>query len=116
MYSPEEELENCDEENVEQITEVEFLSDSLYQLQDQMDVIQSQVDQLMNNKTEVIKNKDNTINTVHQHVRCDKCNVSPIRGKRYKCLICLDYDHCENCEIEFPHEHDMIVLKKQRNH
>lgn len=51
----------------------------------------------------------------HPCIRCDKCSKFPIIGTRYKCLVCFDYDHCEECESKYPHEHDMIVLKSKRN-
>lgn len=40
---------------------------------------------------------------VHEHVACDSCHptsFSPIKGVRYKCLICPDYDLCEGCEAQ----------------
>ena len=30
-------------------------------------------------------------------VSCDSCLKSNFRGKRYKCLICYDYDLCATC-------------------
>ena len=30
-------------------------------------------------------------------VSCDSCSKSNFRGKRYKCLICFDYDLCSTC-------------------
>lgn len=40
-------------------------------------------------------------NLVHSNTTCDVCHPNefvPIRGVRYKCLVCLDYDLCEKCE------------------
>ena len=34
---------------------------------------------------------------VHIGVTCDHCCASPIRGVRYKCSCCSDYDLCEDC-------------------
>lgn len=36
----------------------------------------------------------------HEGVRCDACSRTNFRGKRYKCLICFDYDLCETCYEE----------------
>lgn len=33
-------------------------------------------------------------------VSCDACLKSNFRGRRYKCLICYDYDLCANCYEE----------------
>ncbi|XP_053407172.1 E3 ubiquitin-protein ligase KCMF1-like isoform X2 [Mercenaria mercenaria] len=33
----------------------------------------------------------------HEGVSCDSCLKSNFRGKRYKCLICYDYDLCATC-------------------
>lgn len=33
----------------------------------------------------------------HEGVRCDSCLRADFRGKRYKCLVCYDYDLCETC-------------------
>eukprot|EP00919_Chromeraceae_sp_WS-2016_P073700 GHVR01174268.1.p1 GENE.GHVR01174268.1~~GHVR01174268.1.p1 ORF type:complete len:177 (-),score=54.84 GHVR01174268.1:1-531(-) len=34
---------------------------------------------------------------VHVYVRCNGCNMSPLMGKRYKCLLCYDFDLCDTC-------------------
>ncbi|TBU25294.1 hypothetical protein BD311DRAFT_700421 [Dichomitus squalens] len=35
--------------------------------------------------------------TVHKNVRCDFCGRRDIRGIRYKCLQCPDFDWCSTC-------------------
>jgi sequestosome 1 len=47
----------------------------------------------------------------HGSVICDCCNQQGIRGIRYKCLICADYDLCATCEGKRLHdEHPMIRI------
>ncbi|KAL6073674.1 negative regulation of SNARE complex assembly [Balamuthia mandrillaris] len=36
----------------------------------------------------------------HEGVACDGCGVSPIRGIRYKCVNCVEYNLCSKCEDE----------------
>ncbi|RWS31039.1 E3 ubiquitin-protein ligase KCMF1-like isoform X1 [Leptotrombidium deliense] len=33
----------------------------------------------------------------HEGVSCDSCEKNNFRGKRYKCLVCFDYDLCSTC-------------------
>lgn len=43
---------------------------------------------------------------VHSSHWCNHCNVAPIKGPRFHCVSCLDYDLCRNCEAnqsETPH-------------
>merc|ERR1712154_731732 len=35
---------------------------------------------------------------VHHGVTCDGCDMNPILGPRYKCLVRDDYDLCGRCE------------------
>lgn len=34
---------------------------------------------------------------VHEGVKCDGCNATPIIGDRYKCTGCTDFDFCGRC-------------------
>nr|CAD2159818.1 unnamed protein product [Meloidogyne enterolobii] len=49
---------------------------------------------------------------IHLNVICDVCDQM-IRGRRYKCLICPDFDLCQSCEQKNEHfEHAMMRLVK----
>lgn len=47
---------------------------------------------------------------IHKGIRCDICGKNPIRGKRFKCIICRDYDLCMACERTNNHIHPMLRL------
>ena len=51
---------------------------------------------------------------VHYCVRCDGCKCFPIRGIRYKCAVCNNFDYCEACEEKFSnvHQHPFIKINK----
>lgn len=36
---------------------------------------------------------------VHTGVRCDGCKMSPIKGTRWKCQECPDFDLCQACHV-----------------
>nr|CAD2159820.1 unnamed protein product [Meloidogyne enterolobii] len=49
---------------------------------------------------------------LHVNIVCDSCDKE-IRGRRYKCLICPDFDLCQSCEQKNEHfEHAMMRLVK----
>ena len=33
----------------------------------------------------------------HEGVSCDSCMKGNFQGRRFKCLVCYDYDLCSNC-------------------
>jgi len=46
----------------------------------------------------------------HPNVSCDGCE-GPVRGYRYKCLVCPDYDLCAKCERKGLHSgHNMMRM------
>ena len=48
---------------------------------------------------------------VHRRVTCNSCNIMPIRGIRYSCANCLDYDLCEQCEAMQIHPKTHLFYK-----
>lgn len=50
---------------------------------------------------------------VHEGVVCDGCNRNPIRGDRFKCSICPDFDLCSECESKGVHpvDHPMVKIR-----
>jgi len=48
---------------------------------------------------------------IHRGITCNKCSTSPIRGLRYKCANCVDFDLCETCEASNIHNNTHVFLK-----
>lgn len=49
---------------------------------------------------------------LHQGVTCDGCN-GEVRGIRYKCTVCPDYDLCSQCKSTGLHgEHEMMAIER----
>ena len=62
------------------------------------------------------ENKSIKKEVIHSHVICDVCGVHNITGKRFKCMVCPNFDICENCEKNNEHElHPMIKCSQIEN-
>jgi len=48
---------------------------------------------------------------VHRGCACNACGEVPIRGIRYRCANCADYDLCEGCEAQGAHIKTHIFYK-----
>ena len=48
---------------------------------------------------------------VHRGITCNGCGTSPLKGIRYRCSNCHDYDLCENCESQQIHQKNHIFFK-----
>lgn len=46
----------------------------------------------------------------HPGVLCSHCKQSPIRGTRYKCTVCPNFDFCDICEATIEHSHPFLKL------
>lgn len=41
---------------------------------------------------------------MHSHVQCDGCKEHPLRGIRWKCRNCENYDLCTRCYMDDEHD------------
>ncbi|KAK1755253.1 protein ref(2)P [Echria macrotheca] len=48
---------------------------------------------------------------IHRGCQCNACGVVPIRGVRYRCANCSDFDLCETCESQGLHFKTHIFYK-----
>jgi len=48
---------------------------------------------------------------IHQSVACDGCGMNPIKGIRFKCSVCPDFDLCSKCESGSDHSTQHPLLK-----
>lgn len=48
---------------------------------------------------------------VHRGCQCNACGMVPIRGVRYRCANCADFDLCETCESQGVHIKTHIFYK-----
>ncbi|KAB5578359.1 hypothetical protein GE09DRAFT_1089386 [Coniochaeta sp. 2T2.1] len=48
---------------------------------------------------------------VHRGCACNACGIVPIRGIRYRCANCADFDLCETCESQGHHINTHIFYK-----
>ncbi|KAK0657158.1 hypothetical protein B0T16DRAFT_317950 [Cercophora newfieldiana] len=48
---------------------------------------------------------------VHRGCQCNACGIVPIRGIRYRCANCADFDLCETCESQGLHYKTHVFYK-----
>ncbi|KAJ2081076.1 hypothetical protein H4R24_002602 [Coemansia sp. RSA 988] len=48
-------------------------------------------------------------NNIHHSTSCNNCFEAPIRGMRYMCAQCANYDLCESCEAQDAHRHHLML-------
>ena len=53
----------------------------------------------------------------HTNYNCDGCGMKPIKGVRYHCTVCNDFDFCSKCEETFAeeHYHPFLKIRKPEN-
>jgi len=50
-------------------------------------------------------------NVLHHGVQCDNCGCTPIKGARFKCAVCSDFDLCAQCESLREHDPNHPMIK-----
>jgi len=68
----------------------------------------------------VLKSSSNQVkkrDAIHFGVSCDGCKMNPIRGNRYKCKGCEDFDYCEPCyqKNKEIHNHEFKIIEKPKS-
>ncbi|KAI4131476.1 MAG: hypothetical protein LQ338_001218 [Usnochroma carphineum] len=71
----------------------------------------SQDQNLMNLLYRIAEEQAKKEGFVHRGVTCNSCNAMPIRGIRYRCTNCNDYDLCEQCEALQVHDKTHLFYK-----
>ncbi|KAL8837024.1 MAG: hypothetical protein Q9170_002678 [Blastenia crenularia] len=79
--------------------------------EDENDGESSQDQNLLNLLYRIAEDQAKKEGFVHRGVTCNSCNVLPIRGIRYRCANCLDYDLCEQCEALQVHDKTHLFYK-----
>jgi serine/threonine protein kinase len=69
---------------------------------------QGNVEKTISSKKEEKKRRSIKDRTYHD-VICDICDADPIRGVRYKCLECENYDLCQECLDKDGHKQHVIL-------
>lgn len=60
---------------------------------------------------QIAKHNHDREGVVHHGVTCDECGSHPIKGPRYHCNNCPDFDLCETCEAKDSHLRTHVFTK-----
>ncbi|XP_062617080.1 E3 ubiquitin-protein ligase MIB2-like [Saccostrea cucullata] len=57
------------------------------------------------------------VGVVHDHIVCDACNDTPVKGIRWKCTDCEDFDLCNLCYMNDKHDtkHGFVRIDTQNS-
>ena len=99
-----EEKEEKHEEKHEEkeLTEEEKIKESIRLL------VRAKLKNLENNILNEISNKEQPI---HKGIKCNQCGKEDIKGVRYKCSTCANYNLCEECEDNTDHNENHLFIK-----
>ena len=65
-----------------------------------------------------MKARQNQDTVVHYNCKCSKCGQSPIKGIRYYCLQCPNFNLCPSCEKAYGerHGHQLLMLRRAEDY
>jgi len=68
----------------------------------------------VNTTVTLSKFKEKYSREIHTNIECDNCKMMPIKGLRFKCDVCHDYDLCITCMENRIHDksHPLIAIGK----
>ena len=97
--------------------ETNYIKDTIKHFGDILKLNPEQIMNTLSQKYEFIKNYMNQKpeEAIHFLYICDGCNMAPIKGIRYHCEKCPDFDFCEKCynsEKKTTHGHSFQAIKK----
>lgn len=101
------EINNLAASKFQQMDEIDFLRKRCQELETMVNSIKSQ------NPVERVVDKTKSsvsVETMHLNIICDGCNKPNFKGRRFKCIVCPDFDLCEDCERQKIHSHPMLRM------
>ena len=66
-----------------------------------------------NQRTNKILQKYKFPEVVHEGLICQSCKIQPIKGNRYFCLVCSDFNLCESCGESVNHKHLLLFTSSK---
>ena len=67
------------------------------------------------NESLIKKPNQNQNEIIHHGIECNECHMKEIKGIRYKCLNCENYNLCSSCEYENVHDPSHILIKIRKS-
>ncbi len=64
-----------------------------------------------NKKYDIFSSNRNVCETIHDGIKCNGCGIIPIKGLRFKCTVCPNFNYCSNCEENEDHEHPFYKIR-----
>ncbi|MCJ1390618.1 hypothetical protein MMC18_003479 [Xylographa bjoerkii] len=92
-------------------TVVEEESENSWRGGDESDESKKEGQSLLNLLYHIAEDQARRDGYVHRGVSCNSCSTQPIRGIRYRCSNCADFDLCETCEAAQIHPKTHVFYK-----